>query len=83
MSLEETEEVAAPVLVGGAVARQDVRLSKEAGDLGGSYGGTGRWDYACEAGQSASMLDAQSKAVKLLENVTQHCWLLGGGWNVD
>lgn len=41
VSLEEAEEVAAPVLLGGTVARQDVGLSEQAGDLRGGDGGTG------------------------------------------
>lgn len=41
VSLEEAEEVAAPVLLDGTVARQDVGLSEQAGDLGGGNGGPG------------------------------------------
>lgn len=41
MSLEEAEEVAAPVLPHRAVAGEDVRLLEQSGDAGDRDGGAG------------------------------------------
>lgn len=80
MSLEEAEDVAAPVLQRRPVAGQDVRLSEEHGHLGGIYSGTGRWDgrgyEVGEVGEVAEVVVVQGHGAKPLQNF-RHSSVIG------
>lgn len=62
MSLEKGKEIAGPVLLGGAITRQDVGLLEQPGHLGDGDRGTGQSD-----GERDVVRDAE-QAVEVLDS---------------